>query len=63
LFGYATLNELSHHCCFSVLNIKQDVYQAAQVLTESRFNIVDMDVYFPPSVRAVCCAYENVVFW
>ena len=42
LFGDATLNELNHHCCFSVLNIKQDVYQAAQVLTESRFNIVDI---------------------
>jgi hypothetical protein len=47
LFGYATLNELSHHCCFSVLNIKQDDYQAAQALTESRFNIVDIrNVYF-----------------
>jgi hypothetical protein len=42
LFGYATFNELNHHYCFSVLNIKQDVYQATQALTESRFNIVDI---------------------
>jgi hypothetical protein len=42
LFDFAILNELNHHCCFSVLNIKQDVYQATQALTESRFNIVDI---------------------
>jgi hypothetical protein len=48
LFGYVTLNQLSHHCCFLFLTLVQDVVcQAAQVLAEFCFNIVDiLKVYF-----------------